>query len=150
MCAAEVSVHDTTKPDVVTVFLNLEGLMTGQFITWDAPLGDTHKYSDTVHELGLHTRYKPVGLPTTFSIQPIRTPSVMDIIGTYNTPIIAYPCSGLHLLEINGRFLRGQTTVYSACVQCKVRTAMCRGVREEPIRRHMGCSPPSSVILFDP
>jgi hypothetical protein len=23
---------------------------------------------------------------------------------------------------------------------------MCRGVREEPIRRHMGCSPPASVI----
>jgi hypothetical protein len=27
---------------------------------------------------------------------------------------------------------------------------MCRGVRGEPIRRHMDCSPPSSVILSDP
>jgi hypothetical protein len=70
------------------------------------------KYSNTVQEPGLHTRHKPVGLPTTFSIQPIRMLSVMDI-GTYNTPIIAYPCSGLHLLEINDRFLRGETTVYT-------------------------------------
>jgi hypothetical protein len=29
-------------------------------------------------------------------------------------------------------------------------TAMCRWVRGEPIRCHMGCSPPSLVILFDP
>jgi hypothetical protein len=28
----------------------------------------------------------------------------MDI-GTYNTPIIAYPCSGLHLLELMTGFL---------------------------------------------
>jgi hypothetical protein len=57
-------------------------------------------------------------------------------------------CRGWLLLEVNpGSGDRGSC---ARCYTLSSCTAMRYGVHVEPIRCHMGCSPPSSVILFDP